>query len=210
MSILRTLINLCLAIVLAFPLAVAEYGPNIEEYTKTNPVVLKWSPTPQAKLFSSPNQINLDKSSAPITSLVCHNLAVKYQNHSTNNRWERIIKNIADEHGVSAALVQAVIRAESNFNPRAISNRGAIGLMQVMPSTARRHGVSNPFDPQSNIIAGVRYLRSLLDMFQNDETLALAAYNSGPSQVKKYGGIPPFPETRIFVNRVMAYYWFYL
>ena len=115
----------------------------------------------------------------------------------SKKRYDKMIQHVALAHGVSPALVMAVIKTESDFNPRAVSAMGAVGLMQVLPSTARRHGVYNPYDTRSNITAGVRYLKKLLDMFQNDEALALAAYNCGPVRVQRYGRVPPFRETRI-------------
>jgi len=126
------------------------------------------------------------------------------------SRYDPYIHKIASSHGVSPALVKAVIHVESNFNPNAVSPVGAVGLMQVMPATARRLGVTNPLDPKSNIVAGVKYLKSLLDMFEDDETLALAAYNSGPSRVHRYKGVPPYKETQDFIERVMSYYRSYL
>ena len=109
---------------------------------------------------------------------------------------------IAVEHGVAPQLVKSLIRAESNGDPTAVSPKGAMGLMQLMPETAKENGVSNPFDPISNIHGGVRYLKRLLEQFSGDVSLALAAYNAGPEKVRKYQGIPPYPETRKFVQKV--------
>lgn len=113
-----------------------------------------------------------------------------------------MIETTAARHGLSPALVHAVVRAESNYQPRARSTKGARGLMQVLPATARQLGAGNLFDPQSNLDAGVRYLKGLLAEF--DLPLALAAYNSGPATVRRYGGVPPFAETRSYVERVLA------
>lgn len=115
----------------------------------------------------------------------------------------RLIQEAAGHHGLDAALVESVVAVESNFNPRAISGKGAMGLMQLMPATADRLAVRNVFDPVENLEAGVRYLRELLDRFGNSLPLALAAYNAGPQRVILYGGIPPYPETRSYVRRVM-------
>jgi soluble lytic murein transglycosylase-like protein len=114
-----------------------------------------------------------------------------------------IIRECADRYGVDAALVKAMIHAESAFNPGAVSPRGARGLMQLMPPTARLHGVSNLHDPRQNIRGGVGHLRSLLDQFHNDVTLAIAAYNAGAGSITRYGGLPPYRETRTYVARVL-------
>ncbi len=119
--------------------------------------------------------------------------------------FEPIINSLAAEYGVDKSLVKAVIHAESGYNPNAISPKGASGLMQLMPKTARDLKVCNTFDPQDNIRGGVRYLRFLLDTFKGDIPLALAAYNAGLSKVSKYGGIPPYEETRNYVARVLSY-----
>jgi soluble lytic murein transglycosylase-like protein len=117
------------------------------------------------------------------------------------------IHSAARRHSMDPALVKAVIRAESAFNPKAVSRAGAAGLMQLMPGTAAQYGVYDRFDPAANIDAGTRHLRGLLDMFNNDLMLALAAYNAGEGAVMKYGNtIPPYAETRTYVNRVLSYY----
>jgi soluble lytic murein transglycosylase len=111
----------------------------------------------------------------------------------------------SDRHGVDPALVRAVIRAESSFNAEAVSRKGAIGLMQLMPQTARSLHLSNPYDPQQNISGGVRHLRYLLDRFQGNIPLALAAYNAGETKISN-GRIPQIAETREYVRRVLRYY----
>jgi soluble lytic murein transglycosylase len=122
------------------------------------------------------------------------------------NRYDKIIDQAARNNGVDSSLVKAVIRAESDFNPEAVSNKGAEGLMQLMPETSEELEVTNPFDPDENIQAGVRYLKKQLENFQNDVPLALAAYNAGEAAVRRYGRIPPFEETQTFVRRVMRYW----
>ena len=117
-----------------------------------------------------------------------------------------LINQIATEEGVDPELVRAIIKAESNFDPRAISRKGAQGLMQLMPGTAGRYAVTNAFDPEANIRGGVRYLRFLHDLFPGHLTLALAAYNAGENVVLRCNGIPPYPETRQYVNRVLRFY----
>jgi soluble lytic murein transglycosylase len=114
------------------------------------------------------------------------------------------IREAADRHGVPERLVSAVIRVESGFNPRAVSPKGARGLMQLMPGTASLLGVRNSFDPRENIDGGVRHLRGLLDRFPNSLPLALAAYNAGEQAVTHHRGIPPYPETQGYVARILS------
>ncbi len=113
------------------------------------------------------------------------------------------IEEVARRYGLDPALVEAIIIAESGAEPRAVSKKGAMGLMQIMPTTAMELGVSNPFNPHANIEGGVRYLRQLLDRFQGNLLLALAGYNAGPAAVERYGGVPPYRETRRYVRRVL-------
>jgi soluble lytic murein transglycosylase len=122
-------------------------------------------------------------------------------------RWEYdgLIGLTARAHQVPPALVKAVIAAESDFDPSAVSRKGAQGLMQLMPTTAASLGVSDPLKPDENVDGGVRYLRDMMDRF-GDLPLALAAYNAGPAAVNRYGGVPPYRETRDYVARVMNYY----
>jgi soluble lytic murein transglycosylase-like protein len=117
-----------------------------------------------------------------------------------------LISHTARRHGLDHSLVRAVIKVESDFNPTAISSKGARGLMQLMPGTARDLGVRDCFDPVENVDGGVRYLRMLLDFFDGDLPLALAAYNAGKEAVIQHGGIPPYPETREYVSKVLYYY----
>lgn len=118
------------------------------------------------------------------------------------DRYEQEIQRYASRHGVSPALVKAVIHAESAFNPKARSKAGAQGLMQLMPGTAAELGVASPFDPAQNIDGGVRYLAMLLKMYNNDMRLATAAYNAGPGAVRRYNGVPNYAETKAYVQRV--------
>jgi hypothetical protein len=113
-----------------------------------------------------------------------------------------MIDQIARMYEVEGPLVHSVIRAESNYNPQAVSPKGAMGMMQLIPSTARRFGVRNPFDPKQNIEGGVRYLRFLLDYYKNDYPKTIAAYNAGEGAVDRYQGIPPYAETRSYVYQV--------
>jgi soluble lytic murein transglycosylase-like protein len=126
---------------------------------------------------------------------------------ATSMPFAAAVQTAAQETALEPALIHAVIAAESGHNPKAISPRGAQGLMQLMPTTSRRFGLIDPYDPVQNIRVGAVYLRELKDMFKGDLNLALAAYNAGPAAVLRYGSrIPPFEETRRYVPRVMRLY----
>ena len=126
----------------------------------------------------------------------------------TNNpeSYHHIISSKSEKYKVESSLVYAVIEVESNWNHKAISKKGAKGLMQLMPSTAKDMKVKNLLDPEENIEGGIRYLRYLLDRFNGDITLTLAAYNSGPTKVRRFKGIPPIKETKQYVKRVLSIY----
>jgi soluble lytic murein transglycosylase-like protein len=120
--------------------------------------------------------------------------------------YEGIISQASKRFDVDPHLIKAVIKAESDFNHRAVSHKGAQGLMQLMPGTADAMRVEDPFNPEENIFGGTRYLSLMLTRFKNDKRLALAAYNAGPDKVEDHQGIPPYPETKTFIEKVLQYY----
>ena len=126
--------------------------------------------------------------------------------YTAKTDYSSYVQKSARKYDIEPELIHAVIRTESNGNHRAISKKGAIGLMQLMPSTANDMNVGNPFNPEENIEGGTRYLKYLLEKFNGNLTLALAAYNSGPKTVEKYGNVPPITETRQYVNKVYSLY----
>ncbi len=130
----------------------------------------------------------------------------KWDGLGAHNDYDEYIAQYGEQYKIDPNLIKAVIRAESDFNRHAVSNRGAKGLMQLMPETARELNVRDPFNPDQNIDGGTRYLRYLLETFEGDLTLALAAYNAGPSLVKRVQRVPHIPETVAYVKRVLAYY----
>lgn len=131
-------------------------------------------------------------------------MAFRYRNYDPR-KVDKLIEVYSEMYGLDPDLVRAVVKAESNYKPDAVSSKGAQGLMQITPITQKELDLDLPFDPSSNLEAGIRYLRSLLDRFKNIR-LALAAYNAGPGNVEKYGGIPPFRETKNYVSKVLRYY----
>ncbi|HTO53292.1 MAG TPA: lytic transglycosylase domain-containing protein [Myxococcota bacterium] len=135
-----------------------------------------------------------------------HRVGVQRVSVETQGSYDTAIRRASRQHGVSAALVKAVIAAESGFDRWAESTKGARGLMQLMPATADQLGVDDAYDPWQNIDGGTRYLCELIDRFPGELELALAAYNAGPEAVHQYQGIPPYKETRGYVKRVLAYY----
>jgi soluble lytic murein transglycosylase-like protein len=137
---------------------------------------------------------------------VPHLLRLKgFRDPARAKKYDPLITAAADRYKIDRALIKAVIRAESDFVPHATSPKGAQGLMQLMPATARLHGVMKAYDPADNVEGGVRHLRQLLDRYGGNVRLALAAYNAGSGAVDKHGGVPPYPETWQYLDRVMRF-----
>jgi soluble lytic murein transglycosylase len=120
--------------------------------------------------------------------------------------YDDVISEAAKRHGLSSSLIKALIHVESYFNPKAVSTKGAIGLMQIMPENLQSLNINDPFDPWENIMGGARYLKSMLERFRGELPLALAAYNAGPTAVERYRNIPPYPETEAYVKKVMRFF----
>jgi len=127
----------------------------------------------------------------------------------TVKSYDDVISEAAKRNGLSSSLLKALIHVESYFNPRAVSKKGAMGLMQIMPENLQLLNINDPFDPWQNIMGGAAYLRAMLERFSGQLPLALAAYNAGPTAVEKYKDIPPYPETQDYVQKVMRFFHLY-
>ena len=170
---------------------------------------------PQVQSFDSvlKNSANVkfgDLLTKPVTKVNASIYTAQAQGSTDKTTLKQKIKDIVSitskKHGVDEKLVNALIKQESGFNPNAKSKVGALGLMQLMPSTAKGLGVTNPMDPEQNIDGGVRYLKSMLDKYNGNIILALAAYNAGPGAVDKYDGVPPYKETQNYVKSILSNY----
>ncbi|MCP4692816.1 MAG: lytic transglycosylase domain-containing protein [Desulfobacterales bacterium] len=134
-----------------------------------------------------------------------HNPNRKYSRYTTK-KYDHLISEAANKYDVAFALVKAIIKVESDFNPSAVSRAGAKGLMQIMPMNFKDLGINNPFDPRQNILGGTRYFKRLLKRYDDQISLTLAAYNAGPTIVDRLQRVPPYPETRDYVEKVIKYY----
>lgn len=130
----------------------------------------------------------------------------KKRKTSFTNKYDDFIREASKKHGVSFAILKAIMKVESNFNPKAVSRKGAMGLMQIMPQNFKSLRINNPFNPQENIMAGAWYFKQLLNRFDGKIHLALAAYNAGPDNVSRSKTIPPIRETQLYVKKVIRYY----
>jgi soluble lytic murein transglycosylase len=133
----------------------------------------------------------------------------KINNRYSSKKYDDLITQAAERYGVSFPLLKAIIKAESDFNPKAVSSKGAKGLMQIMPENFKRLGIKDPFDPKENINAGTRYFKQLYERFNGKLALSLAAYNAGPKAVDQFKTIPPYEETEQYVERVLKFYYNY-
>ncbi|MCB0323060.1 MAG: lytic transglycosylase domain-containing protein [Bdellovibrionales bacterium] len=177
--------------------APAEAGP-LYSYTSGRGVVTFTSVRPTGKNFRV-----IQPRSPRRSRFVSSGRGTKWIGRPTRSKYDELIRQMAVSYKLEPSLVKAVVHAESSFNPRALSPKGAGGLMQLMPATARRFGVSDVYSPVENVVGGVRYLRWLYERFDGNVVHVIAGYNAGENAVSRYGGIPPYSETQTYVKRVL-------
>lgn len=187
-------------------------GPKVVEPVAPRPMISRQEVADSKKIEGVVSKKPLSKPFSSMTSTEARNDATVnaryYRSRKISHKqmFQTVIFRAANQYGIDPALVQAIIFAESTFNPKAVSKRGAMGLMQLMPNTAEAMGVKDCFNPEHNIFGGVRYFKKLIDQFGGDTTLALAAYNAGGLNVRRFNGVPPFKATRCYVKKVLKYY----
>ena len=168
------------------------------------------TPTVQADIYMFiDSQGVLNFTNAPTSSQYTLYMKERPKSSETTKKYDGIIQEASNKFGLSFSLLKAIIRAESNFDSRAISKKGALGLMQIMPQNLQAFNIRDPYDPKDNIMGGARYLKSLMERFEGKLPLALAAYNAGPTIVDKHQNIPPIKETKDYVKKVMKYFYLY-
>jgi soluble lytic murein transglycosylase-like protein len=172
---------------------------GVEHYTNYQPGAGGWQ-----RVYRDPKQAKATR--APLT----RGGPIVSSDPERLRRYDAHIREAAQLYVLPEELIRAVMHVESNFNPHAVSRKGAMGLMQLMPTTARAMGVVDAFDPRQNVLGGVRLLRILANNFDGDQVLTLAAYNAGEAAVRKYRGVPPYAETQRYVQRVLSHYQRYL
>jgi soluble lytic murein transglycosylase-like protein len=175
--------------------------PSIYEEPKTALVAVKEPEIGEPKISASLQNKQITSKPDQILPVVSWS--------SAEHLFQPIVLKAANRHKVDPAMVMAIIMAESSYNPKAISKKGAKGLMQLMPKTAKSLGVKDSFDPEHNINAGVRYFKKLLNQYNGDVELALAAYNAGSGKVREHSGIPPFRATKSYIKKVIDYFRYY-
>lgn len=195
MNTLKTILSILFVFsILSLPEAISsQQSAVLMLMDKSIPPAILPIPSQSAPLVSSHKSLSQIENTPSVSPGTPHQL------------YSTIIETAAARHKIDPALVKAVIMAESRYNHLAVSKKGAGGLMQLMPNTAKELGVQDIFDPEDNITGGVRYLKKLLNRFDGDTKLALAAYNAGSRYVRHYGGIPPFLQTRTFIKNVLKY-----
>ena len=194
------LTRMVIMLIICFAMCPADLSADIYSYTDQNGV-LHFTNTPDSSKYRY--------AGPEISQYASISLPGSFANNRFN-KFDHIIKEASGLYGIRFELLKAMIHVESNFNPNAISKAGAIGLMQIMPKNLKEFKLSDPFDPRENVMAGTRYVKHLMKRFDSDLSLTLAAYNAGPGAVDKHQSIPPYPETKNYVKKVLAYYNLYL